>query len=271
MTGDLGSFLRARRAHVQPSDVGVRSLGTRRVAGLRREEVAMLAGVSVDYLARLEQGRETSPSPAVLNALGRALCLDHEAAAHLFRLAGLAPAPRQPAPTAVDPALVELLESWPTTPALIINPQLDVLAANRLARALYSDFERVDNVVRMTFVDPAGARFFLEWERAAESCVANLRLALGMNPTDDGILALITEAHDASAHFRRLWAQHEVRGKTQEAKRFHHSELGEITLAYRAFDVRGAVGHELITYQAAAGSVEADKLRLLGTLAVTPR
>lgn len=271
MTTDLGTFLRARRATVQPSDVGLRSFGTRRVAGLRREEVAMLAGMSVDYLTRLEQGREKSPSPAVLNALVRALRLDHDAATHLFRLAGLAPVPPQPAPASVDPSLVELVEAWPSTPALVINPQLDVLASNAIARALYADFERLDNFVRMTFIDPVGRRFFLDWERAAESCVANLRLALGMHPTDDTVLALITEAHDADAHFRYLWGLHEVRGKAQEAKRFRHSSIGEITLAYRAFDVRGVPGHQLITYLAAAGSVDADQLSLLGALAVTPR
>ena len=230
----------------------------------------MLAGVSVDYLARLEQGRETNPSATMLNALGRALRLDADAAAHLFRLAGLAPRSRQPAPTTVDQSLTELMEAWSSTPALVIDSQLNILATNRMSRALYSDFERCDNFVRMMFVDPMGPQFFLDWERATESCVANLRLALGMNPTDDRILTLIAQAHEVNAHFRYLWNLHGVRGKTQEVKRFHHSDLGEITLTYRAFDVRGVADLQLITYHAGDGSADADKLHLLGALAVTP-
>ncbi|MFC0643873.1 helix-turn-helix domain-containing protein [Cellulomonas phragmiteti] len=270
MSTELGDFLRARRARLRPADVGLPALGTRRVPGLRREEVAMLAGVSVDYLTRLEQGRERSPSPAVLNALARALDLDHDAAAHLFRVAGLAPSTAHDEPAEVDPSLTELLEAWPTTPALVVDPRLDVRAANTMARALFSDFEHVDNLVRMTFLDPAGRRFFVDWERTAHACVANLRLALGARTTGADVRTLVTELHGASATFRRLWDQQDVRGKTQEAKRFHHGDVGEITLAYQAFDVRGAVGLQLITY-APVGAADADALRLLGTLAVTPR
>lgn len=231
----------------------------------------MLAGVSVDYLTRLEQGRETKPSPAVLNALVRALALDDDAATHLFRLASLAPVPRPPAPASVDGSLADLLEAWPSTPALIIDEQLDILATNAMARALYSDFQSADNFVRMTFVDAAAREFFRDWDRAAASCVANLRLALGRYPTNDRLLALITETHGASAEFRRLWSLHHVRGKTQESKRFRHSDVGELTVGFQAFEVRGAPGQQLVTYHAPAGSPDADKLRLLGALAATPR
>lgn len=139
------------------SDVGITAQSGRRVSGLRREEVAMLAGVSVDYYTRLEQGRERNPSPAVLNALAGALALDTDLREHLFRLAGLAPTPPTPVRKTVDDSLRELLSSWSHTPALIIDRRLDVLAYNELAGALYSGFERIDNLVRMTFLDPSGA------------------------------------------------------------------------------------------------------------------
>ncbi len=149
----------------------------------------MLAGVSVDYYTRLEQGRERNPSPAVLNALAGALALDTDLREHLFRLAGLAPTPPTPVRKTVDDSLRELLSSWSHTPALIIDRRLDVLAYNELAGALYSGFERIDNLVRMTFLDPFGRRFFTDWERATTSCVANLRLALGHTGSVDDVRA----------------------------------------------------------------------------------
>ncbi|WP_413768215.1 helix-turn-helix transcriptional regulator [Rhodococcus pyridinivorans] len=266
---ELGTFLKARRGHVQPSDVGIRAQSGRRVSGLRREEVAMLAGVSVDYYTRLEQGRERNPSPAVLNALAGALDLDTDLREHLFRLAGLTPMPRTPVRETVDESLRHLLASWSHTPALIINRQLDVLAYNALAGALYNGFERIDNLARMTFLDPFGHRFFTDWERATTSCVANLRLALGHPGSADAVRALVLQAHAASAEFRDLWNRHNVRGKTHEAKAFRHPDVGDLVLEYNAFDVRSAPGHQLIVYQAPFGSSSADKLQLLGSLAVT--
>ncbi|PRY65919.1 helix-turn-helix protein [Glaciihabitans tibetensis] len=268
---DLGIFLKARRGHVGPDDVGLTSQPGRRVSGLRREEVAMLAGVSVDYYTRLEQGREKNPSPAVLNALSRALNLDADLREHVFRLAGLAPSPFQPLQKSVSPSLKDLLASWSHTPALIINRQLDILAKNELAEALYADFSTVDNIVRMTFIDPAGRGFFADWTRAAETCVANLRLALGHPSSHEAVLALVAETHAASAEFRALWARHDVRGKTHEAKAFHHREVGDLLLSYNAFDVRSSPGQQLVVYQAAAGTASADKLQLLGTLVATAR
>ncbi|SUF09191.1 transcriptional regulator [Rhodococcus gordoniae] len=268
---ELGTFLKARRGHVQPTDVGLTAQSGRRVSGLRREEVAMLAGVSVDYYTRLEQGRERNPSPAVLNALAGALDLDTDLREHLFRLAGLAPTPRAPVRTTVDDSLRQLLASWSHTPAFIINRQLDVLAYNDLAGALYSGFERIDNIARMVFLDPFGRSFFTDRDRATTSCVANLRLALGHTGSADDVRALILQAHAASAEFRELWSRHDVRGKTHEAKEFRHPAVGDLLLEYNAFDVRSAPGHQLIVYQAPVGSSSADKLQLLGSLAATAR
>lgn len=268
-TSDLGPFLKARRGHVRPDDVGLPGHAPRRVPGLRREEVAMLAGVSVDYYARLEQGRERNPSPSVLDAIAGALCLDTDQRDHLFRLAGLAPTSLVPVATAPPQSLLELLEAWPHTPALIIDRQLDVLAHNALAGALYSGFDLVDNLARMTFLDPVAAHFYTRWDRAAESCVANLRLALGYVASADAARRLVVELSAASAAFRHLWARHDVRGKTHDAKALRHRDVGELVLDHHAFDVKGSPGHQLVVYQAAPGSPSADKLRMLASLHAT--
>lgn len=269
-TDDLGAFLRARRGQVKPEDVGVVSYGSRRVNGLRREEVSMLAGVSVDYYTRLEQGRERSPSAQVLNAIAGALVLEADARGHVFRLAGLAPAaPPKSTPERVDPSLAAMLGSWTDTPGLILNRQLDILACNDLARALYSDFERQDNLVRMTFLELASTTFFADWPRASETCVANLRLALGFPGSEVSARALVNEAYAASSDFRRLWSNPDVRGKTHDAKEFHHSEVGDLVLEYHAFDVRSSPGQQLVIYQAVNGSPSAERLRLLGSLRAT--
>jgi transcriptional regulator with XRE-family HTH domain len=268
-TSELGPFLKARRGHVQPDDVGLTGHTTRRVPGLRREEVAMLAGVSVDYYARLEQGRERNPSPSVLNAIASALCLDPDQRDHLFRLADLAPVTLAPPAAAPPRSLLDLLEAWPHTPALIIDRRLDVLAHNALAGALYSDFELVDNLARMTFLDPVSARFYARWDRAAESCVANLRLALGHVDSADAVHRLVVELSTASTAFRHLWAKHDVRGKTHDAKALRHSDVGDLVLDYHAFDVKGSPGRQLIVYQAAPGSSSADKLQVLASLHAT--
>ncbi len=154
-------------------------------------------------------------------------------------------------------------------PAFIINRQLDVLAYNDLAGALYSGFERIDNIARMVFLDPFGRSFFTDRDRATTSCVANLRLALGHTGSADDVRALVLQAHAASAEFRELWSRHDVRGKTHEAKEFRHPAVGDLLLEYNAFDVRSAPGHQLIVYQAPVGSPSADKLQLLGSLAAT--
>ncbi|WP_433533188.1 helix-turn-helix domain-containing protein [Micromonospora sp. CA-263727] len=269
-TTALGAFLTARRARLTPGDVGLVSSGTRRVAGLRREEVAVLAGVSVDYYTRLEQGRERNPSSSVLAAVARALDLGPDAHDHLFRLAGLSPgsAPTPPRPQ-VGQSLRELLDAWPDTPAVVIDRRLDLLAGNALADAFYADFAEADNLVRMTFLDPVGPAFFADWGRAAEACVANLRLSLGHDPHDRRARELVEEMSTASPEFRRLWGRHDVQGKTHEAKTFRHGAVGELTLSYHAFDIRDAPGQQLVVYRAQPHSRSAEALRLLGTLAVS--
>lgn len=204
-TTRLGEFLRSRRSGLEPAAVGLPSSGVRRVPGLRREEVAVLAGVSIDYLTRLEQGRERRPSVQILDALARGLDLDTDARRYLFALADLvAPARGHRARTTVSPDLLRLLDSWPTTPAIILTPTLDVLARNSLARALYSGFTDDDNLLRMTFLDPEGRRFYVDWTRAAEASVANLRATSVTDPDDPGLLSLVEDLTDGSAEFAAL-------------------------------------------------------------------
>jgi transcriptional regulator with XRE-family HTH domain len=267
----LGAFLAARRARLTPDDVGMASTGTRRVAGLRREEVAVLAGMSADYYTRLEQGRERNPSPAVLDAIARALDLGPDARDHLARLAG-APLGTTPAPARPQVArgLKDLLDAWPDTPAVVINHRLDLLARNALADAFYRDFADAGNYARMTFLDPAGRTFFTDWERAAQAGVANLRLALGRDPHDRAALDLIAELSEQAPEFRSLWERNDVRGKTHEAKTFRHQAVGELTLSYHAFDVRGAPDQQLIVYRAEPHSRSAEALKLLGLLSTVP-
>lgn len=264
---DLGSFLVARRGRLGPDDVGLVSHGRRRVAGLRREEVAVLAGVSADYYTRLEQGRERAPSASVLDGIARALDLGQDAREHLFRLADVPVVHQAPPSDQVDDDLRQLLAEWPHLPAIVVNRRLDILARNTIAAALYSDFAETDNLARMTFLDPAGRTFFAAWDHAAESCVAALRLALGHHPADRRARTLTEDLANADDDFHRLWERHDVRGKTHEAKKFRHSAVGELTLAYRTFDVRGASGQQLIVYHAAPNSRDADAVRLLGMLA----
>ncbi|MER6815887.1 helix-turn-helix transcriptional regulator [Spirillospora sp. NPDC000708] len=269
----LGDFLRARRDGLRPEDVGMASYGARRVAGLRREEVAVLAGVNADYYTRLEQGRERNPSPQVLDALGRALHLDADARAHLFRLAGTAPElpPSARPAEQVSPALRQLMDGYPGAPAFVMNRTLDVLAANALADALYAPFEPADNLARMTFLDPAGRTFYTDWDRAAQAAVANLRQAAGFDPDDPRLRELVGALTEHSADFTRLWNSHTVRGKTRDAKNFLHPDVGALTLTYQAFDVRDAPGQQLVIYHAEPGSPSAQSLELLGTVHATRR
>nr|CAM34332.1 putative DNA-binding protein [Streptomyces tendae] len=267
----LGDFLRARRAALRPHDVGMPSHGTRRVAGLRREEVAVLAGVNADYYTRLEQGRERNPSPQVIDALGHALRLDEDARTHLYRLAGATPGER-PSPHSagrVSPALRQLMDGYPHTPAFVMNRTLDLLAVNALAQALYSAFTPADNLARMIFLDPAGPAFYTDWDRAAQAVVANLREATGFAPDDPRLRELVGTLTEHSPDFARLWRSHTVRGKTQDAKRFLHPDIGPLTLTYQAFDVRETPGRQLVIYHAEPGSPSAQSLNLLGSLHAT--
>ncbi|MEV6482708.1 helix-turn-helix transcriptional regulator [Streptomyces sp. NPDC051576] len=264
----LGGFLRARRARLRPEDTGLPATGRRRVPGLRREEVAALAGVSTDYYMRLEQGRERRPSRQILEAVARALQLDDEAVAHLFKVA--TPTTRRtrraPLVESVAPPLRRLLDTWSATPAFVLGHALDVLAANQLADALHSGFAHSDNLLRMTFLDPAARGFYRDWDRAAASAVATLRRAAGVDPEDPRLRELVGELALKSADFRELWARHDVRGKVREAKLFHHPQVGDLELHYEAFTVNSAPTQQLIVYQAEPGSASADALSLLGSL-----
>ncbi|MEV6582746.1 helix-turn-helix transcriptional regulator [Streptomyces sp. NPDC051582] len=259
----LGEFLHARRAALRPQDVGMASCGVRRVAGLRREEVAVLADVNVDYYARLEQGRERHPSPQVVDALAHALRLRPEAHAHLHRLAGSSPADR-PATDQVDPGLLQLLDGFSGSPAFVVNSALDVLAANPAARALHSPFSPADNLARMVFLDRAARHFYTNWDSASRGTAGHLREATGIAPDDPRLRDLVRTLTARSPDFARLWTTHDVLAKTQDAKHLHHPVAGPLTLTYQSFDVRAAPGQQLIVYQPAPGTPTARALARLG-------
>ncbi|MER6925033.1 helix-turn-helix transcriptional regulator [Streptomyces spiralis] len=267
---DLGEFLRSRRSGLRPEEVGMASYGTRRVPGLRREEVAVLAGINADYYTRLEQGRERHPSAQVLDALSRALLLDRDARAHLYRLVGAVPdTPAVGVPDQVGAGLRQLIDGYTHTPAFVLNRTLDILATNALADALYAPFYPADNLARMAFMDPAGRTFYQDWNRTAQATVANLRQAAGYEPDNPRLRQLVDILTKNSADFARLWDSHTVRGKTQEAKQFLHPDVGPLTLSYQAFDVRETPGQQLVIYHAEPGSHSAEALHLLGSIHAT--
>ncbi|MDE3724954.1 helix-turn-helix transcriptional regulator [Nocardiopsis sp. N85] len=264
----LEGFLRARRDRVRPDDVGLATSGRRRVPGLRREEVAILAGVSTDYYMRLEQGRERHPSPQVLDALARALLLDEEATDHLRRLA-LSDGRRGRGSRRsgrVGPHLLRLLDRWGDTPAFVIGPTLDLVARNRLAEALYADFTVTDNLARMTFLDPAARDFHRDWNRAADAVVAELHKAAGLRLDDPRLNGLVGELSLKSTDFRVLWSRHDVRGKSGGTKRLYHRTVGDLDLHYESFTVNDTEGQQLVVYQAEPGSPSEEALTLLGSL-----
>lgn len=261
----LGEFLLTARARLQPEDAGLTSMGRRRVAGLRREEVAVLAGMNTDYYARLEQGRENRPSPQILDALSGALQLDDNAREHLFALAGVVGGRKQARPVdAIDPSLRQLLDGYLHTPAFVLNPALDVLAANGVAHALFSPFERSANLAFMTFLDPAARSFYREWHRSAESVVANLRQATGTN--DFPRLRAVVDELRRHGEFDDLWRRPRVAEKTSGRKKMTHPDVGELDVRYHTFDVRGADGQQLVVYSASPESPTCERLILLGTL-----
>jgi transcriptional regulator with XRE-family HTH domain len=263
----LGAFLRGRRSAVRPADVGFPDAGVRRVSGLRREEVALLAGVSVDYYVRLEQGRERNPSAPVLEALSTALRLDDDGRAHLFRLARLTPRARAaPGRESVDPALLQLMNAWPDNPALVLGRAYDVLAANAIGHALFGGFTFSRNLMLLLFLDPGAPDFYGDWPTVAANSVAGFRMQLGKAPDDPRVRAVLRELLERSPAFADLWARHDARGKALELKTFHHRDVGELTLHMQTFDVRGSTGQELVVYQAEKGSPSADALALLGTI-----
>jgi transcriptional regulator with XRE-family HTH domain len=266
----LGEFLRARRGLVQPEDVGLPDLGRRRVEGLRREELALLAGVSVDYYVRLEQGRDTHPSAQVLEALARALRLDDDAVAHLHELAAPAPRRRRRPRASVErvrPGVLRLLEHWTDTPAFVLGRRMDVLAYNALAGLLHSDFARERNIVRLVFLDPGAREIYPDYEAVAAETVATLRAAAGPDLDDPALTELVGELSLKSDLFRRLWARHDVREKASGTKRFVHPMVGEIALDYETLRVNDAPEQLVVGYHAAPGSPSAQALALLATMA----
>ncbi|MEV4347699.1 helix-turn-helix transcriptional regulator [Actinoplanes sp. NPDC049596] len=272
MTGNnLGEFLRARRARLGPGDVGLPSYGTRRVAGLRREEVAALAGMNSDYYARLEQGRERSPSAQILDAICTALHLDDPAREHLYRLAGSVPGTRRAPRETVSAPLRYLLDGYASVPAFVLNPAKDFMAANALAEALFSPFVALDNLARMTFLDPAARVFFADWDRFAESIVAGLRHAAGLDSEYYRLREVVGALNEESEAFAALWSSQAVYGKSQDPTELVHPAVGPLSLISQSFDVRGATGQLLVVYQPEPGSPSTQALTLLGALDATRR
>jgi transcriptional regulator with XRE-family HTH domain len=280
---DLREFLISRRAKVTPQQAGLPTYGGhRRVPGLRREEVSLLAGVSVEYYTRLERGNAQGVSDSVLEALARALQLDEAERAHLFDLArrstSTGPARRRAAQP-VRPGLQQLLDAMADVPAFVQNGRLDVLATNALGRALYCDLYdddavpgapgRPPNHARYTFLDPRSADFYPDWNLAARTGVALLRAETGRRPDDRVLTELIGELTTRSDRFSALWAAHDVRRHTAGTKSFHHRVVGDLELDYENLELPGDDGLSLVTYTAGPGSPSHQALQFLASWAAS--
>ncbi|MFE2323143.1 helix-turn-helix transcriptional regulator [Streptomyces sp. NPDC059385] len=263
---DLASFLRTRRSRVDPAGVGIPVDSRRRVSGLRREEVAHLSGVSVDYYVRLEQGRATQPSEQVLDSLARVLGLDETERGHLDRLA------RQPRRRAKEPSgrlrpeLLRVLDLVADAPAMIMNHRLDVLAGNRLAGLLFGRPMPGLNIARHLFLEEAERGLYADWDNCTLDVVGHLRLAAGTYPEDPRLASLIGELAMGSERFRRLWARADVRARTHGLKAYRHPLVGLLELHQENFALPDASGTELLVLSAAPGSPAEDGLRLLASL-----
>ncbi|MFJ1766662.1 helix-turn-helix transcriptional regulator [Amycolatopsis sp. NPDC088138] len=259
---ELGRFLKSRRARIAPGRADTR----RRVAGLRREEVAALAGISVEYYVRLEQGRASRPSEAVLGAIGRALRLDVDERRYLDGLARPRPSGR-PRPERVRPELTQLLAMMDRIPALVINHRMDVLAWNSLAAQLFFDFAAVTprerNLARFAFLDAASEERFADWPEVARATVGALRLATSRHYDDEALATLLGELMMKSEPFRTWWAGRDVRQRTHGSKRFRHPVVGELTLRFEHFDLPGETGQRLVAFSPEPASPAASALELL--------
>ncbi|MFI2630070.1 helix-turn-helix domain-containing protein [Streptomyces collinus] len=269
---ELSEFLRTRRARLKPEDVGLPDFGRRRVPGLRREELAQLAGVSVAYYTRLEQGNGRNVSAEVLDAIAHALRLSDAEHAHLMHLAKpkkkheKKPAARS---RQVRPALRHLLDSIDNVPAYIVGRRSDILAWNRMAAALFGDWAEQPaqerNWARMVFLRPEYRELFVEWDQKAADIVGYLRMDAGCHPDDPQLSALVGELSVKSEDFRRLWAAHDVKEKSYGVKRMRHPLVGELTLSFETFRLVDESEQSLITYHAEPGTPSAEALRLLAS------
>jgi transcriptional regulator with XRE-family HTH domain len=275
---EIRDFLTSRRARITPEQAGLASYGSRRVPGLRREEVAVLAGVSVPYYTRLERGDMTGVSDSVLQALAGALRLDDAERAHLLDLARAAnPTPARPrrrrAKQHVRPELQWTLDAITGAAAFVSNERLDVLAANQLGRALFSELYaapvRPVNTARFLFLDPRAAASFRDWDRLATETVAILRSAAGRDPYDRDLSDLIGELATQSDDFRTRWAAHDVRFHNSGVKHLDHPVVGELHLSFNRMDLAADHGLTLVTYAAEPGSRSEAALKLLGSWAAT--
>jgi transcriptional regulator with XRE-family HTH domain len=252
---------------VTPQQVGISDTGDRRVPGLRREEVAILAGISADYYLRLERGRDRNPSPQVLESIARVLHLDDDHMAHLLTLVAELPRPRRRRPWREAPpsGALKLLESL-AQPAFIENRYFDVLASNPLARAVDTRLAVGRNQLRDLFLDPAGQALYPDWTLATECLVASLRQAVGKDVDDPRFIELTGELTLASPRFRQLWARHEVRGQAGAVIRFDHPQVGELALNQERLSIAGADDLMLVVLHPDPGSSAADKLTLLASV-----
>ncbi|MFF0220848.1 helix-turn-helix domain-containing protein [Streptomyces sp. NPDC004629] len=269
---ELSEFLRTRRARLKPQDVGLPDFGRhRRVPGLRREELAQLAGVSVAYYTRLEQGNGRNVSAEVLDAIARALRLDDAEQAHLTHLAKGKQHKKKALGRAqqVRPALTQLLDMMDGVPAYVVGRRSEILAWNRMAAAVFGDWAELPagerNWARLVFLRPEYRDLFVDWEQKAIDIVCTLRMDAGCYPDDPRLSALVGELSVKSAEFRGLWARHDVQEKTHGVKRLHHPLVGELSLNFETFKVPGDGDQSVVAYHAEPGSASADGLRLLAS------
>lgn len=261
----LGEFLRARRELAHPETFDLADAGHRRVAGLRREEVAMLAGISADYYIRMEQGRERHPSSEVVNGLARVFELDDHSTNHLRQLAAAASAQRrsQPRPARLPDGLRILLNAWSGQAVLVQTRFRDVLACTPLAAAMHPGLEREQNMLRLLFLHAEARDLYRDWDEAAREAVAWLRSAAGTDVDDPRLAALVGELSVQSPQFARLWARHDVQVKSSGTRRVNHPAIGEITVRFDTFTVNEDPTLSLSVYHAEPGTPDADKLTLL--------
>ena len=273
-SAEFGQFLRVMRARMRPEAAGLPTTSTaRRVPGLRREEIAQLAGVSTDYYTRLEQGRQIRPSQAVVDAVARALQLDATERAHMLDLLhNCPPSSKSPAPVQrVRPGLWQLLDAIGDTPALVLGRRTDVLSSNRMANLLFTDFSDLPagerNLSRWIILEPAARDLFRDWKAVAAETVGALRVDVGRHPNDPQANQLVGELAVTSDHFRQWWAGHHVRMRPSGTVRLHHRTVGDLELDFETLTLPEDGDQSLRIYSTKPGSPSHDALRLLSSWA----